>query len=68
MTSRGEARALLTNDSSSPHVSVGVRVACVGAGNHWHEYHGNNGHYGNEHYGNYRYHHDHHGYDGHYHW
>jgi hypothetical protein len=58
MTSRGEARALLTNDISSPHLSVGVRVSCMGTGNHWHEYHGYNGHYGNDGHHNR---HEHHG-------
>jgi hypothetical protein len=59
----GEMRAILTSDVSSPHLSLGVRVSCMGAANH--EHHGYDN--GNEHYGNYRY---HHGYYGHYryHW
>jgi len=65
---KGGIRALLTNDVSSPHLSLGFRVSCVGAGNQWHEHHRHK-HHGydnrNEHHGNYRY---HHGYDGHYHW
>jgi hypothetical protein len=61
---QGEARALLKNDFSSPHLSLGVRFSCMGTGdNHWHE-HDN----GNEHDGNYRYHHGYDGHHGHYHW
>src|SRR5918994_1515202 len=67
-----EIRAVLTNDVSSPHLSVGVRVPCMGAVNHGHEHHGYDGHHhgydngydGNHdrhehhwHYGNYRNHH-----------
>ena len=62
MNEWGEIRAVLANDVSSPHLSLGVRVACMGAGNHLHEHHGYDRHEhhgydnGNEHYGNYRYH------------
>ena len=69
---QGKTRAVLTNDFSSPHLSLSVRVACLGAGNH--------GHYGNdEHHhwhehnrydnGNHRHHHryENHENDGHYH-
>jgi hypothetical protein len=31
---QGEIRALLTNDVSGPHPSLGVRVSCMGAANH----------------------------------
>ena len=67
MNEWGEIRAVLTSDFSSHHLSLGIRVACMGAGNHERERNRepkrryDNG---NEHYGNYRY---HHGYDGHYH-
>ena len=40
-----EIRAVLTNDISSPHLSVGVRVPCMGAVNHGHEHHGYDGHH-----------------------
>ena len=64
---KGEARAVLKNDISSPHLSVGVRVPCMGAGNNGRERNRepncernceSNRRYdnGNEHYGNYRYH------------
>ena len=79
MTSRGEARAVLTDDISSPHFSPGVRVSCMGAGNYWHErnrerncernrryYNGYDGHH-HWHYRNDRYHRHHHGYNGHHH-
>jgi hypothetical protein len=51
----GEISAVLSNDVSSTHPSLGVRVACMGAANHGHEHHRYDGH---EHYG-YE-HHDHH--------
>ena len=61
MNEWGEIRAVLSNDVIIPRLCVSVRVTCVGAGNHGHEYHGHDGHdhrydNGNEHYGNYRYH------------
>src|SRR5215213_1276707 len=37
---RGEIRAIYKYDVSSFHLSVGVRVPCMGAGNHHHEHHG----------------------------
>src|SRR5215218_1914461 len=74
---QGETRALLKNDVSSPHLSLGVRVSCVGAGNHGHEHHGYDGNHHRYH-GHHRYEHDghhghkhdgheHHGHDGHHH-
>jgi hypothetical protein len=72
----GEIRAVLSNDVIIPRLCVSVRVTCVGAGNHGHEYHGNHHRYDNGydwhehhwHYGNYRHHHGnhnrhHYGYD-----
>jgi hypothetical protein len=59
---QGETRALLKNDVSSPHLSLGVRFSCVGAGNHWHEHDNGNGHY--RHYGHHHR-HEHHGNYGH---
>jgi hypothetical protein len=55
---QGETHTVLTNDVSSPQLSVGVRVSCMGAAIHWHEHHY---HYGNHH-------RDDNGYDGHYDW
>src|SRR5215204_6594546 len=61
-----EIRAVLTNDISSPHLSVGVRVPCMGAVNHGHEHHGYDGnHHGYEHNG-YDGHHDRHEHHWHY--
>jgi hypothetical protein len=50
----GEMRAILTSDVSSPHLSLGVRVSCMGAANHRHEHHRHEHHRydGHEHYGN----------------
>ena len=65
-----EIRAVLTNDISSPHLSVGVRVPCMGAVNHGHEHHGYDGHHhGHEYHGNHHRHHHRcdHGYDGNHH-
>ena len=74
MNEWGEIHALLTNDVSSSHLSLGVRVSCMGAANHGHKYHGyDNGNYWHEHYGydngNYRhyYWHEHYG-NYRYHW
>jgi len=50
----GEIRAVLSNDVIIPRLCVSVRVTCVGAGNHGHEYYGNHHRYDN-------------GYDGHHH-
>jgi hypothetical protein len=60
---QGEIRAVLTNDVSSLHLSLGVCVACIGAGNHGYEHHGYDN--GNEHYGNYRYHYGYYGHEHH---
>src|SRR5215204_3421983 len=65
---QGEIRALLTNDVSSPHLSLGVRVACMGAGNHRHEHHGYDGnHHRNDNGYDGHHRHEHHGYDGNHH-
>jgi hypothetical protein len=76
---QGEARAVLTDDVRSPHLSPGIRVACMGAGNYWHERNRErncerncesnrryyNGYDGNHHryHGHHRY--EHHGHNGH---
>jgi hypothetical protein len=57
---QGEPRAVLTNDVSSPYISIAVRVSCMGAGNHGHEHHYRYEHHRHEYHG-----HDHHGHDGH---
>jgi hypothetical protein len=62
---QGESRAVLTNDVSSPHLSLGVRFSCMGADSYGHEHHGYDNR--NEHYGNYRYHHRYYG-NYRYHW
>jgi hypothetical protein len=50
------------NDISSPHLSLGIRVACMGAGNHWDEHHGYDGNH-HRHYHRYD-----NGYHGHHDW
>jgi hypothetical protein len=64
---QGDIRAVLTSDVSSPHLSLGIRVSCMGAANHghygydgnyhWYKHHGHHDRYDN---GNDRYHHRHH--------
>src|SRR5215211_2048918 len=57
---RGEIRAIYKNDVSSFHLSLGIRVSCMGAGNHHHEHHRHEHH---RYHGHHRY--EHHGYDRH---
>jgi hypothetical protein len=60
---QGEPRTVLTNDVSSPYISLAVRVSCMGAGNHGHEHHGYE-HHRYEHHRHEYHGHDHHGHDG----
>ena len=48
---KGGIRAVLKNDFGSPRLSLGIRVSCMGAGNHGYDRHEHHG-YDN---GNYRY-------------
>src|SRR5919107_1210944 len=56
-----ETRAVRTNDISRAHLSLGVRVSRMGAGNNGHEHHG---YHGNHHRHHHRY---DNGYHGHHH-
>src|SRR5215212_4280547 len=55
---KGGICALLKNDVSSFHLSLGIRVSCTGAGNHHHEHHRHEHH---RYHGHHRY--EHHGHD-----
>src|SRR5215217_1772205 len=68
---RGEIRAIYKYDVSSFHLSLGIRVSCMGTDNHWDEHHGYDQYHQHHEY-NHRYdnrddHYRHHPNDGHYH-